>query len=672
MRKMRAVALTALAATAAIVVAACGSTPGQQTTTSNNAGGTTTQAGATTTENGGGSQSPQSSGSQGSTQPSGGSGPQASPTDGCGIPHGPYTDPGAPSGSVNTGSAELATSWNNVTSHGNSVYNANPTYLTQAQMYYYDKDLNVINNDQFIKCEVTSKDPLTVKYTINADAKWSDGVPITAADMIMFWGAQNGAYNTGEVKTDENGNPIKQDNVVAFDAQSQGLALITKFPEGDPNGKTLTVVYDQPFVDYQLNFGPALLPAHVVGAKALGDTDPAKAAADVVDAFKNKDNSKLAKVANFWNTGFDFTSLPSDKSLYLSSGAYLLTDFQDGKFMTFKANPNYTWGPKPTIETITYQFLPDATAAIQAMSNGELQFFEPEHPTADTTKGLAALSDSGVKTVIGASGSYEHVDLVFANGGPFDPKTYGGDQAKATKVAQAFLKTIPRQDIVDRLIKPMDPNATVRDSFTQVPGSPWYEKMTSTNGMNAYDKVDIEGAKKLLQEAGVSNLKVRFLYSSTNPVRVQEYQLIAASAKQAGIDVVDGKDPKWSSNLPNISKYDASLFGWINTNLGIAQIPPNYLGKDSVSKDWGQNNYGKFNNAQVNKDMTALNVEADPAKQLPLIQSTEKLLVDNGFGTILYQTPDIVGYDSNKITNISSIPCSPGVFYNFWEWKLAG
>lgn len=595
-----------------------------------------------------------------------------SPTDGCGIPHGPYADPGAPKGQINTGSAELATSWNNITSHGNSVYNTNPNYFTQAQINYYDKDLNLVNNDQFIKCEKTSSDPLTVKYTINPNAKWSDGVPVDATDLILAWGAQSGEFNTGDLKTDKDGNPVAQDNVVAFDSQSQGLALITKFPEIGDNGKSLTVVYDQPFVDYQLNLAPGV-PAHVVGMHALGLTDPTAANTALVKAFKDKDAKSLAKIANFWNTGFDFTSLPKDKSLYLSDGAYLLTDFQDGKFMTFKANPDYTWGPKPTVETITYQFLPDATAAVQAMANGEIAIYNPEHPTADTVKGLAALSGQGVKSSVSVSGTYEHVDLIMANGGPFDPKTYGGDADKALKVRLAFLKTIPRADILNRLVKPLNPQAVLRDSFTQVPGAPWYDQIAKSNGMAAYDTVDIDGAKKLLQEAGVTSPpKVRIMYSATSAVRAQEFQLIAASAKSAGFDIIDGKDAKWASNLTNITKYDASIFGWQNTNLGIAQIPPNYLGKDSVSKDWGQNNFGKFNDPQVNKDMTELNITSDPTKQLPLIESTEKQLVAGGFGTILYQYPDIVGYDSNKVSNVSSIPVSPGVFYNYWEWKLAG
>ncbi len=132
-------------------------------------------------------------------------------------------------------------------------------------------------------------------------------------------------------------------------------------------------------------------------------------------------------------------------------------------------------------------------------------------------------------------------------------------------------------------MKPIDPTATLRDSFTQVPGSPGYPAAAvAANGMQAFDKVDIAGAKALLAKAGVTNPKVRLLYSSTNPVRAQEYQLISASAKLAGITVVDGKDPNWSTNLPNIQKYDASVFGWSNTNLGIAQQPRRTISATTV------------------------------------------------------------------------------------------
>ena len=109
----------------------------------------------------------------------------------------------------------------------------------------------------------------------------------------------------------------------------------------------MTVMYSKPFVDYNVSFGTGFLPAHVLGEKALGISDPTQAVEAIQTAAQKDDKASLAKIANFWNTGFDFTSLPSDKSLYLSSGAYLLTDFKENQYMTFTANPAYTWGPKP-------------------------------------------------------------------------------------------------------------------------------------------------------------------------------------------------------------------------------------------------------------------------------------------------------------------------------------
>ncbi len=69
--------------------------------------------------------------------------------------------------------------------------------------------------------------------------------------------------------------------------------------------------------------------------------------------------------------------------------------------------------------------------------------------------------------------------------------------------------------------------------------------------------------------------------------------------------------------------------------------------------------------------MNKLLVTSDAATQMPLLLATEKQLVTDAFGTILYQTPDIVGYDSTKVSNVSTIPVSPGVIWNYWEWKLA-
>ena len=167
--------------------------------------------------------------------------------EGCGKPHGPYTDPGAAAGTVVTGYDELATSSNHQTTHGNSIYNSDPSYFTQAQYYYYDKSLNLINNDSFITCTVTSKTPLTIKYTINADAKWSDGVPVTADDLLLPWIAQSGKFNTGEVKTGRRRQPAaeqRQPGRVRL-RRARAWHWSRTFPTISADGKSMTVGTDQ-------------------------------------------------------------------------------------------------------------------------------------------------------------------------------------------------------------------------------------------------------------------------------------------------------------------------------------------------------------------------------------------------------------------------------------------
>ena len=153
--------------------------------------------------------------------------------------------------------------------------------------------------------------------------------------------------------------------------------------------------------------------------------------------------------------------------------------------MTFEINPDYDWGPKPKVATIVYRIIGDPTAAVQAMENEEIDIIQPQ-ATADILTQLEALADRGVEVETGDGGTYEHVDLVFDNGGPFDPANYGGDEAKALAVRQAFLKTIPRQEIVDRLIVPLNPDAELRDSFTTVPGAPSYDAIVAENGSAEY------------------------------------------------------------------------------------------------------------------------------------------------------------------------------------------
>lgn len=663
MRRTRAVALVALAAATTMVVAACGS-PGQQSST------TTTSAPAAETSGGG------AAATTGGTSGGGGdvtSLPGAENVgkvggSGCGIPHGPYDDPAQTGGDVRIAWNDPLLSFNNNTTHNNATANSNVNYLTQAPWTYYDADLNLINNDQFGTCTVESLDPLTVTYTVADGVTWSDGTPVTAADIVLSWGAQCNCFNDEEAQTDDEGNLLPSAGV-AFDKTDPSLTLIKDFPTISEDGKSATFVWSEFYVDYQeagpVNSGNSgsLIPAHVVGAKALGVTDPTEAAQAVVDAFKANDKAKLKPIADFWNTGFDTDQLPSDPSLYLSNGPYVVKTYQQRAEMTFERNPNYNWGPKPAFDTVTWKIIGDPTAAVQALTNEEVDLISPQ-ATADIYEAVTGLADRGIEVATGVEGTYEHVDLVFTNGGPFDPATYGGDEEKAKKVRQAFLKTIPRQDIVDRLIKPISPDAELRNSFTQIAGSPRYDEIVATNGMEQeYGTVDIDGAKALLAEAGVTGpVDVRLKFAANNPRRSNEYDLMKASAQQAGFNLIDGRSPSWGQELPAIEGYDASLFGWQTTSTGVANSQATFV-------TGGTNNYGQYSDADVDKLYNEIAGEVlTPEEVTERLVTIEKTLVDDAYGVTIFQFPGVTSWNGNNVNNVSVIPISPGPFYNFWDW----
>jgi glutathione transport system substrate-binding protein len=296
------------------------------------------------------------------------------------------------------------------------------------------------------------------------------------------------------------------------------------------------------------------------------------------------------------------------------------------------------------------------------MENEEIDMIQPQ-ATSDLLTQLEALADRGIEVQTGDGATYEHVDLAVNNGGPFDPAAYGGDEATALAVRQAFLKTIPRQEIIDRLIVPLNPNAAIRNSFTQVPGSPGYDEIAQNNGLAEYDAVDMAGAQALLQDAGVETpIQVRFHYAADNPRRASEYELIRDSAAEAGFEVLDGASPNWGVELPNTDIYDAALFGWQDDDVAVADDEPQYV-------TGGDNNFYGYSSEVVDGLFEQLKAETDPAVQQDLLVQIEQQLVTDAFGVPIFQFPEVLAWNSTYVTGADSIALAPTMFYAFWEWQ---
>lgn len=537
-------------------------------------------------------------------------------------------------------------SFNSSTANGNTDINSKISLATNSNFYYIDGDLKVQRDESFGTIEKVSDDPLTVKYTVNEGETWSDGEPIDADDLILAWAVYSGYYDDGG-NPDEEGNPTTGTSYFSYAGSTEGLSL-TEFPEIGDDNRSVTLTYSKPFSDWETSFGLDR-PAHVV-AKGGGLADGQA----LIDLLKDKPrgdaaapvatDTALKAVADFYNTGFDSRTLPSDPSLYLSSGPYIVSDVVEGQSVTMVANDKYEGDFGPKLDEITVRTIADPSAMVQALQNGEVDVISPQ-ANADTLAALEGLD--GVEVHKGNQLAYDHIDLNFS--GVF------ADQ----NVREAFLKTIPRQAILDAIITPLDPEAKVLDSQLFVPAQDGYADAVANNGSSDFAEPDIAGAKELLAGATPT---VRILYNVNNPNRVDAFTLIQQSASEAGFIIDDQGDAKWGSRLGDGS-YDAAIFGWINSGVGVSGVPQ-IFGTGAAS------NFNGFSDPSADELMAELITTTDVDEQTRLQQEIDAKIFAADYGLPFFQS---VGVDAvaERVEGIDAYnPNQNGVWWNVWNWSV--
>jgi peptide/nickel transport system substrate-binding protein len=178
------------------------------------------------------------------------------------------------------------------------------------------------NSDLIASAEPLNLNPLTVVYTLNPKAVWSDGVPITANDFKYAWEQQRG---------DADGTST---NVVSI-AGYRDITSVT----GTNGGHTVTVKFKTVFADWQMLFAN-LLPAHV-----------------------------MEKV------GWDPSCSTVSPSIDLSGGPFEIASVSSSEIRLVQ-NPKW-WGAPASSKSITVH-LASSTAELSSwMSSGFVQVAEP-------------------------------------------------------------------------------------------------------------------------------------------------------------------------------------------------------------------------------------------------------------------------------------------------------
>ena len=522
-------------------------------------------------------------------------------------------------------------SYNGLQSNTYTTYNSAVADRMFSSFWYFGTDGSIIPNKDFGTYEKTSDDPLTVKYTISDDAKWSDGTPVTAGDFIFHWAANNDT-----VKAEGSETPL-------FDSISfeQGK-YIPEAPEGEADGKEFTVTYPEPYADWEILISTAL-PAHIVAKEAGMSFE------ELVTAAKEKDVEALTPAAEFWNDGWDFSpgELP-DASLVPSMGPYKFKDggWQAGQSITLEANPEY-WGTPAATKELVLRFA-DPKTHVQALQNGDLDVIEPQ-ATVDTLQQLEGLGED-VNVQTGDQLTWEHVDYNRGEGSVF---------ADSPELREAFALCLPRQQIVDNLIKPIYADAQVMNLREVFPFQDKYQEVVDEAYPKEMDQPNIEKAKELVEKSGVSKPTVRLGYQAGNQRRTETVALIKSSCDQAGFDVQDANSPVFFKEVMPAGDYDAALYAWAGSGQKAS-------GANIYQSDGAQNQQS-YNNPEVDAAWDKLATSLDENEQLEQVKTIEKLLWEDFQAIPLYAHPGLVGHKAD-VANVRDTAAQSGALWNVEQW----
>ncbi|MFF2373200.1 ABC transporter family substrate-binding protein [Streptomyces xiamenensis] len=542
---------------------------------------------------------------------------------------------GGSSDTVTLAWAQPLDSYNPTTAGANS--NANGTILngTVGGFWGFDGERGLVTpHEEFGTYEKVSDDPLTVEYTINENAQWSDGVPIDCLDVQLWWTQQAGAIDG------------------LFSAVgTQGIEDTTR-PECEPGGKSFTLVYDTPYADWE-TAGPGvgnnkIMPAHVVAAQGGLSEE------ELLTALLEEDADALADAATFFNEGWLINGALPDESIIPSSGPYKLSGYEEGQSVTLSANEAY-WGEQPATKTIVVRMVAEEQQ-VQALQNGEVDVIQPQ-PTVDVANQLE--NATGIQTFLGDQYTYEHWDFNFDRG-PF---------SDSLELRQAFALCAPRQQIVENLIQPIVPDASVKEVRNLAPWDPGYDLGVDAVApvIAEFGTTDIDRARQILEAEDAVGTKIR-VETLDNQRRNDSGALVKASCDQAGFDVEFVSSADFFDTTGGLSQgtFDVAQFAWIGSNQ-MSGWNSTFRTSECTVEGKGNNN-GCYSNPQVDQLLDDILVAPNPEDAQAIAAEIELLLWEDLATIPIFQHPGITAW-GDSVQNIVPNPSQGSITWNVHEWS---
>jgi peptide/nickel transport system substrate-binding protein len=457
-----------------------------------------------------------------------------------------------------------------------------------------------------------TKNPFTVTWKLNPNAKWDDGTAITSKDVAFTWQAY--LKSKGSLST-------------------TGYDSIKSIDSTDPH--TAKIVFKTTYADWP----------------------------DVFGGF----SGVVLEASKFTSPD---TSTTMNTSIGFSGGPWKLQSFSKSQEVLVP-NKNY-WDQDriPLLDKVTFIPRTETNTEVQSVKSGESVAAYPQPSSANVPQFKGA---PNVQTAFGVTTQYENLWFNQKPGKPFEDKNlraafmYAFDKAK-------FLDTIVKPFNPD--VKPLDCAAWIpgvgkwcsdKQPFSDIRYDP--SKTEQYMKASGYAK-DSKG----IWAKGGKELHLKWAVTTGNQRRADTQAEFIPLLKKEGFDVsTDNSDPDtlFQQRLPK-GDYDFAMFievtspdPSVTSIFACSSIP------GPANQGQGQNQWW-WCNQSADKVIKQSDTELDPTKRQTEINQIDQYARDDYVTLPLYAFPSMIAWRSDKVAGpITQYINSPeSNFWNLYDWSV--
>lgn len=446
-----------------------------------------------------------------------------------------------------------------------------------------------------------SADGKTWTFQIRDDVTWSDGEPLTAADIAFTYNLIN--EKGGLAFKAELGDPIDKNAFVAPD----DTTLIWKM-------ETATLApLAPPWVP--------IVPEHIWGKFA----SPQYSAQDIKE----------------------FRNVPA-----VGSGPFHLTDWREGQYWEMEANPDY-WNGPPNVDKVVFRVYKNPEALSLALTSGEVDAASGLPPSIfNTLEG-----QPNIATNVSSPGTF--TDLAFNFEGTGDPSLRDED------VRDAIALSIDRQALVDRtaLGYSSPGNTFILPTFERWHWEPPADQLQGYDPDAAKQLLDDAGYKDVdgdgfRETPDGDPWQVELLTISEFTYSVPEGKLIVGWLKDIGIDAtIKTVGESQAYQLWGDQNFDMYVWSW-------GPSPdPDFISSIFTTDQCGSWSDGCFSDPEYDKLYAEQKAALDEDERREILAEMQQFIYDKNVLIVLQYVPYLQAYRTDRFTGYVKQPQPQGYLY---------